>query len=204
MDPDIDEQQLFREVKQQVFAIMDETEIQQLLDYLSGQRLNRLYYEWDYLRQQARKTALNIRPLFVALELDSTLVNDPLIAVAQQLRAVYQAGKSSLPIKLTQQIDRMLPKRIRPWVSHPAHYEWFIYQQLRDGLDAGDIFYSASTRFKSFDDDLLSPQQMREQISVIGFVGLSGVDYADGTTPGDVKTAIGTALSGSQRSYPRR
>ena len=171
VDPDIDEQQLFREIKQQAFAIMDEAEIQRLLDYLSGQKLNRLYYEWDYLRQQARKTALNIRPLFVALELGSTLVNDPLIAVAQQLRAVYQAGKSSLPIKLTQQIDRMLPKRIQPWVSQPAHYEWFIYQQLRDGLDAGDIFYRASTRFKSFDDDLLSPQQMREQQPLLASLG---------------------------------
>lgn len=171
VDPSIDEQKPFSEVKQQAFDIMDEAHIQRLLDYLTGKKLSRHYYEWDYLQQHSRKTALNIRPLFIALGFDSTLVNDPLMTIAKQLRVVFQAGKSSLPINLTQQIDRMLPKTITPWIVHSAHYEWFIYQKLRDGLEAGDIFYSASTRFKSFDEDLLSQQAMIDQQPLLSSLG---------------------------------
>jgi len=36
----------------------------------------------------------------------------------------------------------------------PDRYEFFVYRQLRQGLEAGDVFCRDSVRFRSFEDDL--------------------------------------------------
>ena len=45
----------------------------------------------------------------------------------------------------------------------PDRYEFLVYRLLRDRLEAGDIFCRESTRFRSFDDDLLDDQQWQEK-----------------------------------------
>lgn len=65
VDPAIDDKQPFNVIKQQVFTVVDETQIQKILDYLLGKKLSKHYYEWEYIHQHSRKAALNIRPLLM-------------------------------------------------------------------------------------------------------------------------------------------
>lgn len=96
----------------------------------------------------------------MAIDFKSTRGNDPIIEIVTWLKDAYQSGKSSISPQLLERFNRTIPKRIKPWVAHPSHYEFFVYQQLKNGLEAGDIFYSGSTRFKSFDEDLISKKEM--------------------------------------------
>lgn len=171
VDPTIDDELPFKTVKQQVFAVVDEPHIQKMLDYLSGKKLNRYYYEWEYIHQQARKIALNIRPLLMALDFGSTAKDDPILVIANQLKAIYQADKSSLPPKLMDQIDSLLPKNIQPYIQHPSQYAFYIFQKLRESLDAGDIHYQGSTRFKSFEEDLVTSEELKDKKSVLDSLG---------------------------------
>ena len=160
VDESIDDSLPFREVKKRAFEIIDEDHIKKMVDYLAGKKLNRLHYEWSHIRELSRKIAINIRPLFMAIDFKSTLENDPIIDLVTRLKAAYRSGKSSLSHELLERFNRAIPKRVKPWIAHPSHYEFFVYQQLKTGLDAGDIYYSGSTRYKSFDEDLISKEDL--------------------------------------------
>jgi TnpA family transposase len=45
----------------------------------------------------------------------------------------------------------------------PNRYEFQVYRQLRDRLEAGDIYCRDSTRFRSFEDDLIDTTTWRNQ-----------------------------------------
>ncbi|MGB0360508.1 MAG: Tn3 family transposase, partial [Endozoicomonas sp.] len=171
IDPDIDDEQPFKVIKQQVFAVVDEVRIQKMLDYLSGEKLSKHYYEWEHIHQQARRTTLNIRPLLMALDFGSTAKDDPVLVAANQLKTVYQAGKSALPPELIEQINHLLPKKLHPYVQQPSQYAFFIFQKLRESLDAGDIHFKGSTRFKSFEEDLASVEELRDKQPILDALG---------------------------------
>ena len=55
----------------------------------------------------------------------------------------------------------------------PDRYEFFIYRQLRQGLEAGDVFCRDSVRFRSFEDDLVDERQWQDKEKLIAETGLS-------------------------------
>jgi TnpA family transposase len=193
VDESIDDQRPFREIKQRAFDIIDEANIQQVVDYLTGKKLNRQQYEWSHIEQSARKIALNIRPLFMAIDFNSTLEDDPIINVSKELRALYGSGKSSIPVPLQAQINALIPSTLHPWITHPSHYEFFVYLQLKNSLEAGDIFYSGSTRYKSFDEDLMSKQELKTRQSL-----LASLDYPE------LNTSIAQRLSNLKLKLEQR
>ena len=150
---------------------MDEGQIRKVVNYLSENKLDRQHYEWTHIQKNARKITINLRPLFMAIDFDSTLETDPLIGASQLLKAIYGSGRSSITIQVQEKLNRIIPKKTKAWIAHPAHYEFFIYQQLKNGLEAGDIFYSSSARFKSFDDDLVSKQELEIKQSLLKSLG---------------------------------
>lgn len=162
VDESIDDQTPFKEIKQRAFKIIDEEEIKEVVLYLVGKKINPIYYEWSYIEQVSRKIALNIRPLFMVIEFKSTLKNDPIIEAAKRLKDIYQSEKS-LVFPLHECFNKIIPKNVKPWITHPSHCEFFIYEQLKKGLDAGDIFYSNSTLYKSFDEDLSTKEELEEK-----------------------------------------
>ncbi|MCP4949430.1 MAG: Tn3 family transposase [Aestuariibacter sp.] len=178
VDESIDDQLPFREIKQRAFGIINEANIKQIVDYLAGKKLNRQHYEWSHIQQDSRKIAINIRPLFLAIDFNSAMENDPIIDIIKGLKEIYGSSKSSIPVPLQAQLNTMIPSNLKPWITHPSHYEFFIYQQLKNGLEAGDIYYSGSTRYKSFDADLISKQELKTRQSL-----LESLDYPALNTP---------------------
>lgn len=59
-----------------------------------------------------------------------------------------------------EQIGHLLPKKIQPHIQHSSQYAFFIFQKLRESLDAGDIHFQGSTRFKSFEEDLVTAEAL--------------------------------------------
>lgn len=58
-------------------------------------------------------------------------------------------------------------------VLQVARYEFFVYQLLRNGLEAGDIFCRDSIRFRSFEDDLISDLEWKQKETLLAENGLT-------------------------------
>ncbi len=190
VDESIDEHLPFGTVKQRAFELIDEDNLRQMVDYLSGKKLNRLHYEWACIQQLSRRIALNIRSLFMALDLSSTREDDSIVAVAALLKEAYLAGRTTISPTLQARFDRIIPKSTKPWLSHPSHYEFFLYQQLKKGLDAGDLYYSGSTRFKSFEDDLISLEEMSSKKHLLDSLDIPQLSTPMAQRLTDLKTEL--------------
>ena len=55
----------------------------------------------------------------------------------------------------------------------PDRYEFLVYRQLRNGLEAGDLFCRDSVRFRSFEDDLLDDQQWANKATLLAETGVA-------------------------------
>ncbi len=176
IDESIDDSLPFGSIKTQAFKIIKKNKIQQVVNYLSGEKRKLNYYVWEHIHTTSRKTALNIRPLFMAIDFKSTIADDLMIEIIDKLKQFYESGRSNYPEELLIQLKSIIPKKLTSIICKPSHYEMYVYQQLRKGLDAGDIYYSKSTRYKSFDEDLVSQKDLEDKKELIESLGFKNLN----------------------------
>lgn len=76
-------------------------------------------------------------------------------SVASMIKA-FELGE---PLPVLQIEPGLIPGRLKRYLLEPSgvivrdRYEFMVYRQLRDGLEAGDLHCRDSARFRSFDDD---------------------------------------------------
>ena len=78
-------------------------------------------------------------------------------------RCVPDKSKRYLYLKEAQRHRSLLPNR----------YKFFVCKQLRQGLEAGDVFCRDSVRFRSFKDDLVDDHEWKDKEKLIAETGLS-------------------------------
>ena len=67
-------------------------------------------------------------------------------------------------LPVLQVLPALIPARLKRHLLEPSgtiirdRYEFMVYRQLRDGLEAGDLHCRNSARFRSFDDDLVDDE----------------------------------------------
>jgi hypothetical protein len=109
--------------------------------------------------------------------------DDPLIEAVHFLKAAFPKGKPLGHYAETAFPTRCIPDKLKRYFylkdarRHrsllPDRYEFFVYRQLRQGLEAGDVFCRDSVRFRSFEDDLVDDLQWKEKERLIAETGLS-------------------------------
>ena len=167
VDKTIDEKSQFKDVKEKAFSILDEEKIKNVVNFLSGGRLTSSYYEWQYILSISRKSTLNLRPLFLAIEFKSTLESDPLIEIVSEVKRIFKSGKTSLWKDVKEAMKDIVPARLKSSIKETAQYEFYIYSLLKNGLEAGDIYYSSSTKFKSFEEDLITDEELKNSQEIL-------------------------------------
>ena len=74
---------------------------------------------------------------------------------------MVEAFELGEPLPVLQVSPGLIPARLKRYLLEPSgaiirdRYEFMVYRQLRDGLEAGDLHCRDSARFRSFDDDLV-------------------------------------------------
>ncbi len=103
-------------------------------------------------------------PHFAGRRVRRALNSDPLIEAVHFLKGAFPKGKPLGHYAETAFPTRCIPDKLKRYFylkdarRHrsllPDRYEFFVYRQLRQGLEAGDVFCRDSVRFRSFEDDL--------------------------------------------------
>jgi TnpA family transposase len=156
----------FSTIRDRAFKIIDQSQIKLVADYLTGNKLSSQHYEWRSIQESSRKIALNIRPLFMALEFDSTLKNDSLVEAVGLLRNSFSSSNPMSQLTLKRLKSSVKPS-LRKFIVAAGQLEFRVYQRLKIALEAGDIYFSGSTRYKSFDEDLITKEELIQKASTI-------------------------------------
>ena len=183
-DGSVAESEPFGEVRIKAFAVLDPARLNSVADYMATKaRFDEAAFQWEHIDRAAPRFKRHLRPVLQSVEFAAPSTDDPLIEAVHFLKAAFLKGKP-----LGQYADTVFPTRCIPdkfkrylYLKDaqrlkrllPDRYEFFVYRQLRQGLEAGDVFCRDSVRFRSFEDDLVDDREWKDKERLIAETGLS-------------------------------
>lgn len=179
VNPEYNDQQLFGEIRTAAFTLLDKTAISHVARFLEEGQRNESYYEWEYYIKVNQQYKRLLRKLLLSIEFQSVKPQDKLLDCLNFLTCHFTKQKSLYQLDSAQFPNEAIPKKHKRWlyaedmpyqrqkIMHPDKYEFWVYQQLRNRLEAGDIYVSDSIRFRSFEDDLISDAAWEQKESLL-------------------------------------
>jgi len=162
VDPNIDGQTHFAEVRELAHALLPPERLRQLCLHLAGDgAIDEGAFEWREVDAIMGKVKRNLRPLLRFLSLQGTSAYAGLLETLAIMVEAFELGE---PLPVLQVSTTLVPTRLKRYLLEPSgaivrdRYEFMVYRQLRDGLEAGDLHCHDSARFRSFDDDLVDDE----------------------------------------------
>jgi TnpA family transposase len=176
VDPGIDGETRFAEVREQAHALLPAGRLQQLCRHLAGEGvIDEGAFEWREVDGIMGKVKRNLRPLLRFLSLQGTAANDRLLETLDVMAEAFERGE---PLPALTVSTALIPARLKRYLLEPSgaiirdRYEFMVYRQLRDGLEAGDLHCRHSARFRSFDDDLVDDETFERRAELFPRHGL--------------------------------
>jgi hypothetical protein len=170
VDPSIDGQRRFAEVRKQAHTLLPPERLRQLCLHLAGEgAIDEGAFEWHEVDAIMGKVKRNLRPLLRFLSLQGIPVHAKLL---ETLASMVE------PLPVLQVSPDLIPTRLKRYLLDPSgvivrdRYEFMVYRQLRDGLEAGDLHCRDSARFRSFDDDLVDDETFERRVELFPRHGL--------------------------------
>lgn len=201
----------FGEIREKAFKIVNKKDISYLSKYLLKQKINEEEYKWDYYEEISRKISTNLRPLFLSINFESNIKNDPLIISVKIVKSVFQKNKSLSVLKSIP--ESIIPKKIKKYIYklkevkegnkiikikeiNTNKYEFLLYKLLKEGFDSGTIFFTESISHKSFEDDIISRQKWENKEELIKQSDISILKKSVETILDELKEELDSKLYG--------
>jgi hypothetical protein len=174
VDDNIDPNAPFKEVQQQVFTILARDKIESITDYIGSKAgIDESLFRWEHIDKKNLQFKRYLRPIVEALDFNHAPAQQAFMESIEFLQIAFSKGKplSQYSNKCfpTQFLGKRSDKHLycaghdgQP-VLVPNRYEFQVYRQLRDRLEAGDIYCRNSIRFRSFEDDLIDTTTWKSQ-----------------------------------------
>jgi len=121
------------------------------------------------------KVKRNLRPLLRFLSLQGTPAYAKLLETVDAMTEAFGRGEP-LPVLVVS--TALVPTRAKRYLFEPSgaiirdRYEFMVYRQLRDAIEAGDLHCRDSARFRSFEDDLIDDETFDRRAELLPRHGL--------------------------------
>lgn len=167
----------FGEIRAQAFAMIEPEMLTIIAADLSGKtELDETALQWAFVDRKAHEFKRRLRRVIRTVPFTTTLADEPLMQALDFLRSVFQKS-----VALRHYVEDDLPTAFIPEAAirylykrdeqgrHLLHdrYEFLFYRELRNRIEAGDIFCRASFRFRSLEDDLLSDAEWAHKATLL-------------------------------------
>ena len=163
----------FEEVRRKAFALLSPTRLDAVAECMTTKaRFDEKAFEWQHLDKAAQRFKLNLRPILQGVHFAAMAAEDPLI---EAMRFLEEASRSGKPLTAYREQDiplQWVPGKMKRYLYErdgrgrkllADRYEFLLYRQLRNGVEAGDVFCANSVRFRSIKDDLLDEELWRNE-----------------------------------------
>jgi hypothetical protein len=143
---------------------------------------DRTAFEWAYYGTLHFKFKLNLRHLFCNLDFAGLVEDAPLLEAVAFLQSLLRDGKSLRQAPPTDFPTGVIAKGVQRYMYTEAEkrkdkrlevdrYEFLVYRQLRNALEAGNVYIRDSNDFRSFEDDLISTDRWKDKDAVLREIG---------------------------------
>lgn len=136
---------------------------------------------------------LNLRHLFYGLDFAGMVEDAPLLEAIVFPQDLLQQGKSPRQVKPKEFPTAIIAKNPQRYMYTKAgkrkdkqlevdRYEFLVYRLPRNALEAGNVYVRDSNDFRSFEDELISPERWKAKDTVLREIGapilLAPIDVA--------------------------
>ena len=165
----------FGTVRRQAFSIMPKETLLSTGKLLSEKPINQMHLRWLAVDKQSGRCTKNLRPLAMALDFDSSVVDSPWLAALLWMKSVFGRQQRLAERPLNEIPKHTIPKRLRASLLNfdqdgnatslrGERYELWVYRQLRKRLDVGDIYLDDSVQHRRFADELVALDRKAEAL----------------------------------------
>ena len=172
----------FHDVQDAAFAILARPKLAVLADQIGlNATVDEAAFQWVHIDTLAAQFKRHLRPILLAVDFAAVKADAPLLEAVALLKTAFRSGRPLSQSALAL-LAPLIPKGMKRYLYtqdageakrlQVDRYEFWIYRQLRNGLEAGDIFCRDSVRFRSFEDDLLDDERWRNKDQLINDAGL--------------------------------
>lgn len=172
----------FGEIREKAFKIVNKKDISNLSKYLLKNKIDEEEFKWDYYEEISRKITINLRPLFLSIDFESNIENDLLINTIKIVKSIFEKNKNLSDLKIIP--ENIIPKKLKKYLYklkelkednkiikikeiNLIKYEFLLYKMLKEGFDSGNIFFTESISYKSFEDDVISLKKWENKEELI-------------------------------------
>ena len=177
LDVSIPDETPFAEVRRRANELLAPDRLARLCQHLVDDiGLDEVAYEWQAIDRVMGKAKRNIRPLLRSIALEGTPANRVLL---EAFHTMSQAFRDGLLLPLADLPMTLIPQRSARYLTGADgtilrdRYEFLIYRQLRERLEAGDLYCPDSTRYRSFEDDLVDDEIYDQRHTLLPQLGLA-------------------------------
>jgi hypothetical protein len=182
LDPSIADWTPFSMVRQKAFSLLNPERFVQVSEYMRKIEFDRTAYEWAYYGKLHFKFKLNLRHLFSNLDFAGLVEDAPLLEAVVFLQSLLREGKSLRQARPADFPTGVIAKGVQRYMYTAAEkrkdkhlevdrYEFLVYRQLRNALEAGNVYVRDSNDFRSFEDDLISAVRWKYKDAVLREIG---------------------------------
>ena len=164
------------------FTVLPRDHLDRTADYLSTTAsFDTTAFEWDHLDTLAHQFKRYLRPLLGAVTLAATPAHASLLRAIALLTTTFQQGQALTQVATERFPTQFIPKAVRRYLYASAvpgppdllrsRYEFLVYRQVRQALDAGEVFCRDSVQFRSFEDDLVDDTRWQAKATLLAESG---------------------------------
>jgi len=180
VDSSIPDDASFATVKEKAFALLEPDRFTLVSDYMRNIAFDKTGFEWSHYTKLSMTFKRNLRQLFSDLDFAGRVEDAPLLEAVVFLQGLFREGKSPRQTNPALFPSAVIPKSLHRYLFAKVQgkkalevdrYEFLVYRQLRNALEAGDVFVKDSTEFRRFEDDLISDARWQDKETVLREIG---------------------------------
>ncbi len=171
-DDDIRDDVPFREAREKAFTILERKKLESVANRIAAKDgFDETAFEWEHIDRLGKQFKYHLRPVVTAVDFTAVSARKPLMEAVAFLKEAFRKGKALSQYTPDAFPTTFIPENAKRYLfakdAHgrnrpiPDRYEFLVYRQLKQGLEAVDISCRDSIRFRSFEDDLVDGKLWR-------------------------------------------
>ena len=173
VDKDLSDTMTLGETRQLAFEILPEASIRSIGEKMVGKKKRKQNLQWKERDKIALQYKHNLRHLFMRIDFESRLSNNPLLKAIRWMKDVFSTHKPLSQQAFDDFPSEFISKRLYPYllttdknnntIFHAHRYEILVYRQIIKQIETGAIHIEDSIRHKTFFHELV-PIEQKEDI----------------------------------------
>jgi TnpA family transposase len=173
VDEALPDEMPFSSVRQKAFSILSKAELLNTLSTSGKKRVQESDFYWQTVDTSKRRISSNLRHLVKSLDFSSVNEANPWLLAIEWIKTQFSKSQRLAP-GISNYPDKTIPAKLRQYLTtkdddkstkiHPDRYEYWIYRRLGEHLKIGKIYLEDSLRYRSLNQELISPEETDELI----------------------------------------